>query len=351
MRWRFWKKASAAALQVHDEDPPSLAEAESLPPAESAYRKAVIAVWSDDPEPVLPPESRMEDPESAPEVSGLVHLHPGAQADPRSVFLVSPDLDLQDQLRSDLEGQDFHVRVFSRVFPMMDQWMERPPATVLLDAKLQDRDVLRLCRAIRRQPLLSRVAIVILSHKTDPQSRKAFFEAGADEWVSLPYLTEEVVNRIENQVERRRQRASAETARPPSAGPRPAQVIPFSSGAIRVLVADYDPVFRDLLCHHLTRIGWKVTVAQDGDEARSLLRSHTFHLAVLEAMLPFRDGFELLDEVRGASRSRPLKVVLLSAQAPDVLQVRAFSQGADDFIAKPFNPEVAVSRLQRLVQM
>ena len=349
MWWRRTKSSSAAALKLRDEDPPSLPDVESLSPAEGAYKRAVMAVWSDDLSPVLPPARSDDDPMAAPDVHGLVHLHPGLNADPKSVFVVTPDSGMQDGIRADLEREDYHVHVFSRIYPMVDQWLDAAPGLIFLDADNDDRDALQVCRAIRRQPLLSHVSVVILSRKTDPETRRALFDAGANDWVALPFMAEEIVNRIGSLVERRRQKARREM--PTATATRSTQILPFSRGAIRVLLADHDPMFRDLLSYHLTRLGWRVTTAQDGDKARKILRSDAFHVAILEAMLPFRDGFEILDDLRGPGRSRSMKVVLLSGQAPDVLQVRAFSQGADDFIAKPFNPEVAVSRLQRLVQM
>ena len=110
-----------------------------------------------------------------------------------------------------------------------------------------------------------------------------------------------------------------------------------------VLVVDDEPHILDLVTTILEHQGYGVIEAHDGDEALTLLREHVPDLILLDVMMPGRDGFEILKEIRAISN---VPVIMLTVQASEADRVRGLDLGADDYIAKPFGHRELVSRVK-----
>jgi two-component system phosphate regulon response regulator OmpR len=118
-----------------------------------------------------------------------------------------------------------------------------------------------------------------------------------------------------------------------------------------LLVVDDDARLRDLLRRYLTDSGFRVTVAGNAREARSQLASFAFDLIVLDIMMPGESGLELTRALRAEeSVPRPVPVLLLTAMAEPEDRVNGLEQGADDFLAKPFEPRELVLRIRNILQ-
>lgn len=115
----------------------------------------------------------------------------------------------------------------------------------------------------------------------------------------------------------------------------------------RVLIAEDDHVIRRILQHHLTRHGYELVEANDGREARACLEDRKFDLILLDINMPYFSGLDLLRSLK--EDPNPPKRVILSASHRDETVMKAFALGADDFVKKPFNPEVLIRRLDRLL--
>jgi DNA-binding response OmpR family regulator len=119
------------------------------------------------------------------------------------------------------------------------------------------------------------------------------------------------------------------------------------AAATRILVADDDRNIADLVRMYLTKAGYDVTIAGDGDEAQRLLREQSFDLAVLDIMMPGPDGLQIIRNLRKRSE---LPVIFLSARTSDVDKVAGLQFGADDYVTKPFNPTELVARVQSVLR-
>ncbi|MCA9517860.1 MAG: response regulator, partial [Myxococcales bacterium] len=86
-----------------------------------------------------------------------------------------------------------------------------------------------------------------------------------------------------------------------------------------------------------------------GVEALGLLRRDGADVLLLDLNLPHKNGFEILEEL-GPAGTASLRVIVMSEQVQDDKIIRAFSLGAHDFVQKPLNPRVVVSRIQRLLR-
>ena len=114
-----------------------------------------------------------------------------------------------------------------------------------------------------------------------------------------------------------------------------------------LLVVDDDARLRELLRRYLSDSGFRVTTAADAADARSKLASFAFDLIVLAVMMPGENGIDL---TRALHRERSNLIMLLTAMAEPEDRVHGLEQGADDYLAKPFEPRELVLRIRNLLQ-
>ncbi|HVI91436.1 MAG TPA: response regulator [Dongiaceae bacterium] len=114
-----------------------------------------------------------------------------------------------------------------------------------------------------------------------------------------------------------------------------------------VLVVDDDRRLRDLLGRYLTDQGFRVTTAIDAAEARSKLSSVTFDLLVLDIMMPGENGLQLTEHLRQGNH---VPILLLTAMGESEDRIKGLSVGADDYLAKPFEPRELVLRIQSILK-
>ena len=110
-----------------------------------------------------------------------------------------------------------------------------------------------------------------------------------------------------------------------------------------ILIAEDDADIRGLLKLYLEGEGFSVLEASDGAEALRLAREHTPDMAVLDVMMPQMDGFTLTRTLRKYS---DIPILILSAKSQDNDKILGLNLGADDYIAKPFNPVEIVARVK-----
>ena len=104
-----------------------------------------------------------------------------------------------------------------------------------------------------------------------------------------------------------------------------------------------------LLKFMLERAGYAVTLASDGRAAQAHIQSQPAPaVALLDVMLPYLDGLQLVGLLRQQAGWETVPVMMLTAKAQDRDVARALAAGANDYIAKPFQPEELLARLQRL---
>jgi CheY-like chemotaxis protein len=116
--------------------------------------------------------------------------------------------------------------------------------------------------------------------------------------------------------------------------------------ALRVLIAEDDPVSRRLLEATLSRWGYDVVMAADGDEAWRVLDTATPPpLAVLDWMMPGMDGVEICRRLRRRPSTTPPYVILLTAKGQREDVVAGLEAGADDYVTKPFDRSELRARL------
>jgi DNA-binding response OmpR family regulator len=120
------------------------------------------------------------------------------------------------------------------------------------------------------------------------------------------------------------------------------------SGSPNVLVVDDDSIVRDVLERYLTRDGFRVTSAGDGEAALEAVERSLPDLVVLDLMLPRVDGFEVFRQLR--AREPATAVIMLTARGQETDRVVGLESGADDYVAKPFSPREIVARCRAVLR-
>ncbi len=116
-----------------------------------------------------------------------------------------------------------------------------------------------------------------------------------------------------------------------------------------VLLVDDDERLRKLMARYLTEHGFMVTVAASAAQARDLLRSIDPDVLVLDVMMENETGLELTERLR-ADRAPSLPILLLTARGAPEDRIAGFEAGADDYLAKPFDPRELLLRLRALLR-
>lgn len=124
---------------------------------------------------------------------------------------------------------------------------------------------------------------------------------------------------------------------------------------MRILLAEDDTVSREMMKAYLTKWGHEAVVVSDGAEASKVLCAQGApNLAVLDWMMPEKDGLQVCLEARAARPNEPLYIILLTAKGTKDDIVRGFEAGADDYVIKPFDSAELKARLRagaRIVEL
>jgi len=115
----------------------------------------------------------------------------------------------------------------------------------------------------------------------------------------------------------------------------------------RLLLVDDEPSLREPLAEYLTRQGFVVRQAEDAAKARSALLEETPDLVLLDIMMPGEDGLSLC---RHLSESKNLPVIMLTAKGEAMDRIVGLEIGADDYVAKPFEPRELVARIRSVLR-
>jgi two-component system, OmpR family, response regulator len=114
-----------------------------------------------------------------------------------------------------------------------------------------------------------------------------------------------------------------------------------------ILVVDDDVDIRELLSQFLQKHNFKVSTARDGREMNVALKRQHIDLIVLDVMLPGKTGTQLCQEVRQYSQ---IPILMLTAVTEEVDRIIGLEMGADDYIAKPFNPRELLARIKAVLR-
>lgn len=126
-----------------------------------------------------------------------------------------------------------------------------------------------------------------------------------------------------------------------------ARPAPLADDAPHLLIVDDDRGIRDLLSRFLSREGYRVTTADTAAEARAKLDGLRFDLLILDVMMPGETGFDLVKSIRCSSA---VPILMLTARDEKENRITGLELGADDYVAKPFEPRELSLRIANILK-
>jgi len=124
--------------------------------------------------------------------------------------------------------------------------------------------------------------------------------------------------------------------------------MPESSSTI--LLVDDEDAIQSLLTYPLERDGYRVVQARDGDEALRRFADEDVDLVILDIMLPRVDGLEVCRRLRARRELVGVPIIMITAKGDDVDKIVGLELGADDYLAKPFNPRELLARIRAVLR-
>ncbi|MDX8366299.1 response regulator transcription factor [Cytobacillus sp. IB215665] len=116
---------------------------------------------------------------------------------------------------------------------------------------------------------------------------------------------------------------------------------------LQILVADDDNHIRQLITLYLEQAGFKVIQASNGRDAWGKLEEYKINLAIVDIMMPYKDGWELTEEIK---EFFDIPVLMVTARGESQDKLKGFKKGTDDYLVKPFDPLEMVARVKALLK-
>ena len=116
-----------------------------------------------------------------------------------------------------------------------------------------------------------------------------------------------------------------------------------------VLIVDDEPNIVRSLQFLMTKAGYDVRVARDGEQALDEIAKTQPDLVLLDAMMPKRDGFDVCQTIRANPRWAGVRVIMLTAKGRDIDREKGMAMGADYYITKPFSTKEVVAQVEKVL--
>ncbi|MCK5241426.1 response regulator [bacterium] len=117
----------------------------------------------------------------------------------------------------------------------------------------------------------------------------------------------------------------------------------------KILVVDDEPAIGRMVKMSLSYEGYDARTAINGFEAMESVVDWKPYLLVLDIMMPGMDGYEVCAEIKNKPETKNIKVIFLTARGSSGDERKGFAVGGDDFIVKPFDPEVLIEKIKELI--
>ena len=117
-----------------------------------------------------------------------------------------------------------------------------------------------------------------------------------------------------------------------------------------ILIIEDEPSLVDVLTYNLTKEGFEVIVATDGQEGLRLAHTALPDLVILDLMLPVVDGLQVCRQLRSDPKTQEIRILMLTAKSEEVDEIVGFSIGDDDYVSKPFKLKPLIHRVKALLR-
>lgn len=205
------------------------------------------------------------------------------------------------------------------------------PDLLVLDVAMPGMTGPQTLQRMRALPELAKTPVVFLTASTRAAEVTSYRAHGALDVIAKPFDPRQMCQRI------------AAVLSTPRSGES------VASPTDTALIVEDDPGIRYLLRFILEQEGWHVQEATTGAEGMAALSGRPAAIVLLDIMLPGVDGLEILEALRASQTWALVPVMMLTARGDETAMKRALAAGANDYLAKPFDPAELAARLKRLI--
>ena len=114
-----------------------------------------------------------------------------------------------------------------------------------------------------------------------------------------------------------------------------------------ILVCDDDKEIVEAIQIYLSKEGYNILKAYNGEEALKIIKNNEIHLIILDIMMPKINGIKVAEEIR---KDKGIPIIMLSAKSEDIDKINGLNTGADDYVTKPFNPLELIARVNSQIR-
>ncbi len=118
----------------------------------------------------------------------------------------------------------------------------------------------------------------------------------------------------------------------------------------QILIIEDDRDIAGLVSHYIEKEGYLPVTAADGEEGLWQAKAKPPALIVLDLMLPRKDGYEVMRQLRGGRETAGIPVIILTAKSDEIDKVLGLELGADDYMTKPFSPRELMARIKAVMR-
>ncbi|MCA0201792.1 MAG: response regulator [Proteobacteria bacterium] len=252
------------------------------------------------------------------------------------VLIVEDSLTVRMNLQEALEQAGFEVRAVASLKEARGALAETSFTLVILDIVLPDGDGTDLLKQIRGSTALHELPVMLLTTESEVSDRLKGMTLGASEYIGKPYDIDFVIARARE--------LTADAQSPP--GPED----DAASGGETILVIDDSLTFRATLKDTLTAAGYQVVTADNGETGLRIAGNVRPAAIIVDSEMPGIDGPTVIRRIRLDAALRRTPCLLLTARDGTSAEVDALEAGADAFVGKSADPQVALARLAAVLR-
>jgi signal transduction histidine kinase/CheY-like chemotaxis protein/HPt (histidine-containing phosphotransfer) domain-containing protein len=224
-----------------------------------------------------------------------------------------------------------------------------PFSIALLDRNMPGRNGLDLLRAIRRDETLHGLRVIVLTSSSRPREAADAREAGADAHLTKPVRQSQLYETLASVLA---ETSSESSSRRDQAVPEKSLLVERTEGqpALRLLLAEDNPVNQRVATLTLERMGFTVDVVEDGAAAVKAASNNKYMAILMDCQMPLMDGYEATRIIRrNEKRDAHIPIIALTASALESDRQRCLSAGMDDHVAKPIRLEALENVLAKFI--
>lgn len=274
------------------------------------------------------------------------------------ILLVEDNELNQDMLSRRLMRRGFEVVFATDGATGVSMASSEQPDLILMDMSLPVMDGWEATQSIKSNPHTASIPIIALTAHAMVGDRDKAMAAGCDDYDTKPVELARLLQKIDallttaaqnKVVVSPPQENPAPLTAPLPTAPLPALVhIPQSSETTehRILIVDDNEMNRDMLSRRLSRAGYAVLMAEDGEAGLALIMEQRVDLILLDIMMPGISGLDVLQQIRQSYSQVQLPIIMATAKDESEDIVKAFELGANDYVTKPIDLPVLLARVK-----